>query len=284
MLRDHVVLAAWGTGLAVLVAVGYLGASDLWRSRLHFPLLALLVIACGLTVAGAWHAGEAVYVHGTAVEPQTSEASLSDTVAGERSLEDRIEYFVPPLQTHMIAAGATVAIALGAIGMSFRASHSRFHATQFDHIAAALGPAHESLSSDSDDSIDSDRRDTVGRVPSARFWLLAVLMGLLTALAGDWVLASMAETWNPQKLWELVSGPAENATYPWLTRRLAHVGGGVSIVVLSLLMAIVARLAPRSRFTLVVLSLLILGAIAAQIWFGVLLTFDTINGPVTRFN
>jgi hypothetical protein len=65
---------------------------------------------------------------------------------------------------------------------------------------------------------------------------------------------------------------------------VAHIGGGVSIVVLSLLMAFIARIAPRGKIVLLIFTLLLLGVVAAQVWFGVLLTYDTVNGPVTRFN
>jgi hypothetical protein len=46
----------------------------------------------------------------------------------------------------------------------------------------------------------------------------------------------------------------------------------------------VSRLATRSRLTLLIFAVLLLTAVAAQVWFGVLLTYDSIGGPVTRFN
>ncbi len=290
MLRDHVALAAWGTGVAVLVSILWLGASDAWRMRLHLPLLALLLVACGLIISGAWHAGEAVYRYGTAVAVETNPAtqpSLSDAVTSEESrIASRLNLarYVVPVESHMILAGTTVALALVSLGLSFRVANSRRIEPQVDQLAAALGPAYGDPPAISQ---DSDKRDTpvsIARLPSGRFWLLTVLLGLITALAGWWTIASSADSWSPRVLWEIVRQPVENATAPWLTRRLAHLGGGVSIVVLSLLLAITSRLAPRARLTLIILAILLLLVVAAQVWFGVLLTFDTMSGPLTRFN
>ncbi len=297
MLRDHVVLQSWGAGVAVLACVVWIGASDVWRARLHLPLLAVLVISSGLTIAGAWHAGEAVYRHGTGVElepaTQPSMADVARQQGAAPAEQERAargwEYFLPPVQVHVISAGLTVALAMAALALSFRAANSAIPRTEVDNIAAALGPPPaEPTARDIDRELNTPRRrgdpqDAHPRVPSTRFWLLTFLIGALTALGGWWVLAADSDAWKPKELWELAR-MGENATKPWLTRRLAHVGGGGSIVVLSLLMAFFSRVAPRSKFLLLILALLLLAAVAAQIWMGVLLTYDTIHGPVTRFN
>jgi hypothetical protein len=89
---------------------------------------------------------------------------------------------------------------------------------------------------------------------------------------------------DPRQVWSLIRQEVEGASPAWLTRRLAHVAGGLAIVGLSLLMALVSRIATRSKLTLLIFALLLLAAVAAQVWFGVLLTYDSIGGPVTRFN
>jgi hypothetical protein len=285
MLRDHVKLQSWGVGVAVLVSILWMGSSDLWRARLRLPLLALLLIATGLSVIGSWHAGEAVYRHGTGVQLQPAtlaEASTQPEATPSRKWD---EYYVQPLQFHVLIAGGTIALALASLGLSLRAANSDAPRTQVDYIAEALGPvAGDPKPSARPDRPGAEPQDRAPRIPAARFWLLTMLVGLLTALAGDWVLAKSMGSWDPKQLWEQVRQPMENATYPWLTRRLAHVGGGVSIVVLSLLMAIAARLARRSKLVVLFFGLLLLAVIAAQVWFGVLLMFDTVEGPVTKFN
>lgn len=280
MLRDHAVLGSWGVGLAVLASILWLGSGDNWRNKLHLPLLALLLIACGLTVAGAWHAGEAVYRHGTAVQAApTTIPSLSEP-APERQSPRGIEYFLPPLQTHMIVAGATIAMALASLGLSFRAANRVPAPPKVDSIAAALGPPGGPPPSVGE---LPPQNQTGAHVPVARFWLLAFLLGLLAALVGDWYLARSADTWNPTHLWELIRQPLDSASPAWLTRRVAHVGAGVSILALCLLMAVLTRVAPRARIALVVVSLLLLLVVAAQVWFGVLLTFDTVEGSISGF-
>jgi uncharacterized membrane protein len=304
MMRDHVVLQSWGIGVAVLAVVIWVGASDTWRARLHLPMLAILIIACGLTASGAWHAGEAVYTHGVAVETEAatrpSAADLAKpTTAPAGTLRERIvakaDWFAPPVEMHMIAAGTTVALAMASLALSFRAANSHPPRTDADNIAEALGPRDAPSSSASvvADLEREDRRrrrggepqDAIPRVPTGRFWLLTFLLGLLTAFGGLLVLAIDSQALDdPRQVWSLIRQEVEGASPAWLTRRLAHVAGGLAIVGLSLLMALVSRIATRSKLTLLIFALLLLAAVAAQVWFGVLLTYDSIGGPVTRFN
>jgi len=63
-----------------------------------------------------------------------------------------------------------------------------------------------------------------------------------------------------------------------------HAIAGVSIVVLSLLLAIIAGTAPRARGLIFLISLLLIAAVAAQVWLGILMLWDTHDGPAQRFN
>ncbi|HWP40118.1 MAG TPA: DUF2231 domain-containing protein, partial [Tepidisphaeraceae bacterium] len=67
MLREHLMYQLWAVMISVLVVVVWIACSDRWRERLHVPLLVLLLVSVGLTSAGAWHGGEAVYRYGTGV-------------------------------------------------------------------------------------------------------------------------------------------------------------------------------------------------------------------------
>ena len=111
-----------------------------------------------------------------------------------------------------------------------------------------------------------------------------ILLGILTAAGGVAVLAIDSQTWVPRELWSLVRQEVDGASPAWLTRRMAPLGGGLSIVALSLILALLSRVAGRSKLTLLIFAVLLLGVIAAQVWFGVLLTYDSMQGPVTRFN
>jgi hypothetical protein len=67
-------------------------------------------------------------------------------------------------------------------------------------------------------------------------------------------------------------------------RRLYHVISGGVIVFVPLLLALITRVSRRPKALLSLLSLVLLAAVALQVWLGVLLMFDTPDGPVTHFN
>ena len=56
-----------------------------------------------------------------------------------------------------------------------------------------------------------------------------------------------------------------------------------TIVVLVLLLAALARWARRRRLLLATVGLLLLAALAAQLWLGVLLMYDTPSGRIDQF-
>jgi hypothetical protein len=121
----------------------------------------------------------------------------------------------------------------------------------------------------------------VESVPAARFWLIVFVGAIGTALVGAWALARGHQTFDPKELWKLVTSDG-------YIRRLAHLIAGGSIVVLPLLMALLSRFARRSRASLAVFSLLLVAALAVQVWLGILLLFDQARispdaGPWYRF-
>jgi hypothetical protein len=67
------------------------------------------------------------------------------------------------------------------------------------------------------------------------------------------------------------------------SRHLAHLILGLALVVLPLLCAMLAWLSPRKRGMLIIFSSLLVLVVAAQVWMGVLLTFDGGSGTLTHF-
>ena len=63
-----------------------------------------------------------------------------------------------------------------------------------------------------------------------------------------------------------------------------HLILGLAIVVLPLILALVTRWTPRNRIIVGALAILLGVAIAGQLWLGVLLMYDTPDGPLTHFN
>jgi uncharacterized membrane protein len=307
---EHMTDHAWFEGIAsvglLLVVMLWLGCTDRWREKLHVPLLVLLVVGCAIMVVAAYHAGEAVYRHGVAVEvnsaeslaahpepPSTQPNSTSATttpsagttseVGGTRELAAHVHRYLPPTQIHVISAGFAVALAVAALGLSMRASHASTKVQGVDDIAAALGG-----SVDEAYLTPGQRAKVVNStavVPPARFWMLVFLVALLTALGGLYLLAGPAgaNNWDPKYLVKLVFDSEDSGKYWPLNRRSAHVVAGTGIIVFALLLAMVGRWAPRRKGVLLIFALLFLASAALQVWLGALLLFDGMGNELTHF-
>ena len=303
-LGRHAWAQASSTALAVTLVTLFLGLSDRWRRRLYFPVLLGLLFSLVAMVWGAYYGGEMVYRHGTAVavaeekgampqatDPKPTESAADDQVEAKR----RLEYFVPPLQLHVVLAGLATAVAFGALGLSMR------------QIATADEPARD-LESDADTdraeremlyappvprgpaamdvvrslNPDADVTARPRRLPVARTWLLAALLAAGASASGFWFLAGFDETrtWEPRRLWAMVTPSEEN---PGL-RRIVHVATGGVIIVTPLLLALVTRVSRRPKVSVTILGLLLVSAVAVQVWLGTLLMLDTPRGSVLGFN
>ena len=62
-----------------------------------------------------------------------------------------------------------------------------------------------------------------------------------------------------------------------------HIIFGSSILILTLVLALITRFAPRSRVILSAFGFVLVLAMACQIWLGILLTFDGGRGSLSRF-
>jgi len=204
-----------------------------------------------------------------------------------------IERALPPLQIHTILAGFAVSFALAALGLSLRAANTARATTlvepadELSDLAAAYGarPARPRVGPEPD-AFDDVRGGVArvevvdySRVPSSRFWLLTALFAVATAGFGWWVLLrseSVQNIWDFGGLWH-----QHIKIFP---RRMFHVIAAGAIVVLPLLLALIARVAPRKRGLIFLVALLLIAAVAAQVWLGILLMWDTPEGVVTKFN
>lgn len=300
---DHMVTHLWfavaGTGLAVFASVVWLACSDAGRRRFYFPALLLLVLALGCLNVGAWFSGEGVYRHGVGVATDARQThvdtALSATApAGEtidrvettraaepgHRLPRTVEGYIPPLQLHVLLAGMTVAIALGAMGATIRRwMLLRPHVVPVVPAGALVEIPEHRLRPDLVGHTP-DVRPVVVAMPTiypARVWFWGFVFGLGTIAAGLW----MTHDWELNVIRE----PLRNE-FAWdsLQRLFTHVCLGVGIVLFLLLSAFFTRVAPRHRGFVVLLMLLLLGVITVQVWVGVLLLFDSPNGGLLRFN
>ncbi len=279
-LKTHTVYQSVATGVAALAVVVWLGSGDALRRKLVAPVLTVLVLSVAGMMVGAWFSGEAIYQHGTGVDrgwPPTP----ANTVEASPT---KVEQLFPPVELHVIAAGTTVAIALAAIGLSFRRLA----------LIAEPPPADGDFADRSHDVARSFNPNLeVGPasppVPAARFWLLAFAVALGTSAGGWFVLARSADVFHaahghygqiPKLLWTQVKPePGQK-----VNRLLVHFASGSVIILVPLVLAVLARFAPRQRLLLAAATLVLTAAVAAQVWLGVLLMYDTPDGPINGFN
>jgi heme A synthase len=217
-------------------------------------------------------------------EPDTaadkSAAHESDHAAGAAGAEDvadKIKEEVSPLQIHTLLAGFLFALAAASLGLSYRslAELRTAHAEEIDLADAQSSGGYQGIPEHDERIIDALRGDEAvvihpPQTPPARFWLLTVLVGIPTALSG----LCVAEALSWERVVEEFNGAPRDA---------AHIVLGGSIIVLALILAALTRWARRSGLLLSIFSLLLVVAVAGQIWMGVLLTFDSMHGPLTRF-
>jgi hypothetical protein len=226
-----------------------------------------------------------------ATQPAT-QRSISEIVAtirhkthpveAARSISRKgIEYYIPPLQLHLLLAGIAVAIAIGAFGVTIRrwkvmrAADASANVLPIELLEHRLRP----------DRVDrpmppADASPGAAVIPHlfpARLWLWALLFALGTAVSGLW----MTDDWRLKVLTE----PMHNRFALDQTQRLfGHVVVGLSIALLLLLGAVLTRLAKRHRPLTILVMLLATIAVASQMWLGVLLLFDSSSGLLTKFN
>jgi hypothetical protein len=79
-----------------------------------------MIVGVAILTRAAYFSGEAIYSQGTAVQIAGTKTTTGDEAAehdhhGEHhgALREKLEYLAPPLQTHTLMAGMTLAAALG---------------------------------------------------------------------------------------------------------------------------------------------------------------------------
>ncbi len=277
----HTWLMSAASVIVVVGSVGYLAMSDRLRNKLYWLTLGLLLIGAGATASGAWFAGEAIFKSGVAVmaapdvdgEVPSTQAAVAEPPAalpgGAMAVVEKINTAVPPLQPHVIMAGMAVAVALAAVGVSVRRITGEVPPVQLrdgDALVQSLSPA-----------------EPPAVLYSAKFWLVAMTLFILTSLGGWYVYGSEAETFNPKEMWQQVSQSQESPPGPKLNRGVVHAILATTLIVLPLILAGVGKWAPKNKLLLGSLALVLLLAILAQLWIGLLLSFDGSAGGLTRF-
>jgi uncharacterized membrane protein len=248
-LKHHIWRMGSGTIILLLAVLPYVGASDRWRGRLYVPCLVLVMFAVGVLVWGAWYAGESIHTQGTAVERDATRLVIDPKQPG-----DALRGVFPPLQVHVLFAGLTIAMAMGALGLSIRRLSTR------DAVQPAPTERDTHDVAYSDSPALQVKLIVVGEpVYPARFWLLAAVLGLATAAAGVWVAG-----WTWDQLQPLLGQP----------RDLMHIVLGASIILLALILAGLIWSGRGRAWTIGAVAMLLLLVVGAQVWVGILLMYD----------
>ena len=286
IMTQHVWSQAGATVLAMVLVVTWIGLTDLWRDRLSIVFKVGLIGLSGLILWGAHLGGEQVYGHAVGVSTTQPQDNHPDAQA-LASLETWAK-LAPPAQTHVTMAGLAAAVACVTLGLAIRMVTTGYDAVvttgHTERIARAFNPdaiADPTLPAVEERVVIS--RNYTPPVWATKFWLLSFLLLVVTALLGDWVLANDIHSWDLNKLWHEIKDPVGDDA-PQLTRRLAHLIVGSTIIADTLVLALLARFAPRRSVLLLVFSVPLVLALAAQVWLGVLLMTDGPQGTVTHFN
>lgn len=268
----HIWLNSIGVLLVIVAVTTWVASSDNWRRRLYWPVLLLLIAGMGSFGAGAWFGGESVYRFGTAVALHASHSAATE------SAHHGIKWFIPPLELHVALAGITVAIAVAALGLTIR---------RLEPAEPVTEPGETIVPGEQTPEEPHGRTEVTVPVPpsipyaprpvfAARFWLAAAVVGLGAALAGLWTVVNVfsADTLK------------ENVTMlrqPGHIRVLLHVIFGTTVVVLTLVLAALARFGRRRRKLTAAFLVLSALVIALQFWLGLAMLYDGRTGPVLGF-
>jgi hypothetical protein len=300
-LRHHLIYESIATGIAVFVVLVWLGASDGARKWLYWILLPMLVWDMAIMIVASHHGGQAVYKNGVAVQavfPTTAESSNTEPTTAPvnwTNTPTRAEMMFPPLELHITLAGVAIAIAIASIGLSFRKINATRKLADEPIVtghpsAPGMAPPTPPTSVEMVRTFNPDLElEFRPFAPASRFWLLTFLLALVTFLGGLWVIARGAEVFTtmnghpnhiPQLLWEQVRLKRGEK----ITRGFAHAVVGTAIVILPLILAGLARFAPRQKILLSIFTLILAAAVSVQIWVGVLMLYDTDQGKLLYWN
>jgi len=277
MMAMHLRLAAIGAAVASIAACTWLAASDRLRQTLYWPALIVLIVAFGVIGLAAWYSGESVYTQGTAViraGPPPPKPATQDE-EDQPDLKDVLEYYSPPLQLHVVLVGFLLATSLAALALTVRRWNSTLvpPPPTLKPIVVTMPLAPVGTSQAPTPSLES----AAPALFPGRFWLVALILALCTVAAGLWT----SQDFN---LAQFRHALLDSQTRHENTRLFVHIVLGLCLVFFTLLMTLFTTLWRRWRTVASVILLLLLIAFAGQLYMGVMLTYDSMSGPLTHFN
>lgn len=289
-LRDHLILMSSATTAAMFFCIVWIALSNRWRDLLQIPLSLLMLGTLGVAIAGAHVGGEIVYKDQFATGDHAPATQPTSLPVNQNAWYNQLAGACPPRQSHMVLAGLGLAMAALCVGISIRQT------TQPNELSAMLTPSttlQDVVGIKSDPLFEAQMlmerslavtRPTINHTPpvfAGRFWALAFFILLLVLASGAAILAHQVQSIESQKLWDNITKPIGDAVP--ITRRYAHLIAGAVILLNTFILMLAARFAPRNKVVLFVFAVPLILAMVAQVWLGVLLTFDGAAGTVMGF-
>ena len=246
-IEDHILANSFATVIIVTVIFLMIAFSEKIR-KLYWLFLLAIIFGAILIQIGAWHGGELVYTYAVGIEGQTFSA------------ENKLDFYVPPLELHIVLAGFSVAFAVGAFALTIRR-----------WIKTPQIKGHEIR--EGFEYIGSEGEFGKGRLIPPVFWLIALLFALGTVLAGFWAVwgyfgfennLAMLKNWGYRRL-------------------ILHVIAGVTLVVAAIiLIALTSSVKKRTASATIIALILVLAAVV-QVWLGTMMLFDSHAGQLFNF-
>ncbi len=291
---DHTVLSSqqwtlmsrhiWYTSFAVfcflLVIALWLSGREERRRRFYVPLLILLLIGVGLMAVGGWYGGESVFRYGTAVNYNVIRTEKPvEYVSTE--IPSGVAYYIPPLQLHIVMAGAVIALMVAASGLYLRRWE---RATDMQEARSGstgtnppFGPGTGSITEATTGRPTIPVPEPSTAVSPAMLWLVGVLAALGTAVAGVWAVVGKFSSAALSNNWNTLDQPEHR-------RLLMHVITGGLLILLAITLSIVTKFF-RSQYKLASILIIIVMVVAAlQVYSGILILYDSPEGSMIRFS
>jgi len=295
LMTRHIWLNSIAVAIFLVVVALWLSGNDEWRKKFYALLLIALLVGVGLMTAGAWHGGEAVFRYGTAVNfdvLKSSQAVAEKTSETGRPLEPVVErlrgtavteqtkginYYIPPLQLHIELAGFVIAVIIVALGISLRRMERAMNLAGSTGNPVSPGTSTGSVTSNPAAPGTIPTPEPTVPVSPSLLWLVALLIGLGTAVVGAWTVLGSFTATTLKADWEILG----RSDY---RRLLMHVITGVSIIVLVIALAIITKYFRRQYRLISIMIILVMVISALQMWSGVLMLYDSPSGPLLRFS
>jgi hypothetical protein len=270
LMTQHVWLNSSATLLVVLVAALGISLTGQWRRWLAWPGWLALLVGVGLMIAGSWSSGEAIYRHGTAIDPALLAAGEHRHPHGNAAEQHPhqkagapeknagqfkgIAHFLPPLELHIVLAGFLAMLLILGGALAAR----RGEGTQAPPEPLVIGGAPP-------------------RRPLAALWLLSGILALCVATAGVWSVVNGEFTGASLAANVRLLRQADHL------RLLLHVIFGLLLSVgLFILAGLLFSRQNRRRWVLVGTILLVI-VVPLQIWLGLVMLYDGHEGPIFKF-